>query len=574
VLDERFGKGSIMNPYNYLNPVTDPAMFFGRASELQEILTGLRAGTSFAIIGGSRSGKTSLLFQMKRILLEELDRSASCVVGPVFLSTHEFPRLSPAAIYREIIRKFQDEICCTKKPDWNVEGTSLLDPKTTDEQAPALFQKILKDLLVRVSPDLRIVILLDEVDALQEYEWSRMFFLNLRNLISQSDLKGHVALLLAGTVAINQLYKVAGSPFLNVIKRVRTIVPLSPDEARELVQKPSSGRVAEATCVEILRETGGHPFLVQFIMDHLYARFRDQIHEATPADVSACVQQFFEERRDFESWTENFGDDENLVYRLIATSEMPVSKEEILSRVKDTREANRILDLLTHLGVIRARSRTSFARSGDMFRTWFFENTLTTAQPALSPKRSRATREVLRVVLASPGDVEAERDQAAAVIDKVNQQAAAEHGYLLELHRWETDSQPGFHVRGAQGVVDDDLDIENCDVLIGIFWRRFGTPTSDARSGTEHEIRTAISAWKKSGQPRIMLYFSRKPATPINASETRQWGNVLEFKEEMAPQSLLWEYRDENDFREQLHNHLVAYVRKAAQDRANGRKRS
>ena len=50
--------------------------------------------------------------------------------------------------------------------------------------------------------------------------------------------------------------------------------------------------------------------------------------------------------------------------------------------------------------------------------------------------------------------------------------------------------------------------ISDADVVVGIFWKRFGTPTGDAQSGTEHELRNAWEAWRKNGRPDVMVYFS------------------------------------------------------------------
>jgi hypothetical protein len=86
---------------------------------------------------------------------------------------------------------------------------------------------------------------------------------------------------------------------------------------------------------------------------------------------------------------------------------------------------------------------------------------------------------VLRIVVASPGDVQAERNALPEVIAEINRGVAADRDLRLELSRWETDTHPGFHADGPQGAIDPILKIENCDVLIGIFWRRFGTPTKD-----------------------------------------------------------------------------------------------
>jgi hypothetical protein len=56
-------------------------------------------------------------------------------------------------------------------------------------------------------------------------------------------------------------------------------------------------------------------------------------------------------------------------------------------------------------------------------------------------------------------------------------------------------------------LIDDQLRIEECDILIGVFWKRFGTPVGDAESGTAHEIRRAIDTWNDRGTPQVMLYF-------------------------------------------------------------------
>ena len=109
--------------------------------------------------------------------------------------------------------------------------------------------------------------------------------------------------------------------------------------------------------------------------------------------------------------------------------------------------------------------------------------------------------DILRIVVASPSDVQAERDALRTVLEELNQGIAGEHGLRLELARWETDAYPGFHPEGPQGLIDAILRIEDCDILIGIFWKRFGTPVQDANSGTEHEFRRAYEAWQQHAPP-------------------------------------------------------------------------
>lgn len=147
---------------------------------------------------------------------------------------------------------------------------------------------------------------------------------------------------------------------------------------------------------------------------------------------------------------------------------------------------------------------------------------------------------ILKVVVASPGDLQAEHKIVPEVVEGLNLGIAAKQNVRLEVYRWETDWYPSFHPLGPQGQVDKALEIDNCDLLVGIFWKWFGTPVSDAGSGTEHEILQAYNGWKQKGHPQIMFYFSEKPYAPSSKSETDQWGRVLEFKKNFPREGLWW----------------------------------
>lgn len=170
--------------------------------------------------------------------------------------------------------------------------------------------------------------------------------------------------------------------------------------------------------------------------------------------------------------------------------------------------------------------------------------------------------DLFRVVVASPGDVQAERDALGGVIEELNRGLAADHGVRIELHRWETDAYPGFHSDGPQGLIDSVLRVEECDLLVGIFWKRFGTPTADAGSGTEHEFRLAYETWKRRGSPQIMVYFKERSALPKSKSEIDQWGRVLQFREEFPKEGLWWPYKGQVDFERLVRNHLTAFFRR------------
>jgi hypothetical protein len=171
-------------------------------------------------------------------------------------------------------------------------------------------------------------------------------------------------------------------------------------------------------------------------------------------------------------------------------------------------------------------------------------------------------KQILRIVVASPGDVQAERKALPDVIDEINRGVAADRNLRLELSRWETDTYPGFHADGPQGEIDTILRIDDCDLLIGIFWHRFGTPTMDASSGTEHEFRLAHQAWQRSGRPQIMVYFNDEAYSPRSKEETDQWGRVFEFKNNFPKEGLWWPYTGSAQLVSLVRNHLTQYVRK------------
>jgi hypothetical protein len=100
------------------------------------------------------------------------------------------------------------------------------------------------------------------------------------------------------------------------------------------------------------------------------------------------------------------------------------------------------------------------------------------------------------------------------VVDELSRGIAAERGCYLSLWRWETDARPGMHREGPQGLIDGEMKIEDVDVVVGIFWKHFGTPTSDADSGTEHQLRRSWDAWLANERPDVMGVLLRAPTPP------------------------------------------------------------
>jgi hypothetical protein len=171
------------------------------------------------------------------------------------------------------------------------------------------------------------------------------------------------------------------------------------------------------------------------------------------------------------------------------------------------------------------------------------------------------TAKIIRVVLVSPNDVQAEWKCVGRAIEEVDRVRARPSGYRLELYHWKTDAYPGWHPEGPQGLIDPILQIDNSDILIGIFWKRIGTVTQDGTTGTEHEVLKAFEASKQNGRPRLMIYFSETPYFPKSKEETEQQSKVLDFKDKLSREQVLsWPYKGKTEFERQLRGHLFDYL--------------
>ena len=108
---------------------------------------------------------------------------------------------------------------------------------------------------------------------------------------------------------------------------------------------------------------------------------------------------------------------------------------------------------------------------------------------------------VYRVMIASPSDVPNERKIAREVINEWNTLHSSHRNIVLLSLLWEYNTVPASGQR-AQGIINDQL-LKHADLLVGIFWKRIGSNTGKAISGTVEELETHVN----NGKP-AMLYFS------------------------------------------------------------------
>ncbi len=159
---------------------------------------------------------------------------------------------------------------------------------------------------------------------------------------------------------------------------------------------------------------------------------------------------------------------------------------------------------------------------------------------------------VCRVMIACPGDVEEEREIAREVIWNWDYLHSDRTGIVLMPVGWDTHSAPAMGDR-PQAIINKQV-LEGCDLLIGIFWTRIGTPTGQEVSGTVEEIKEHC----QNGKP-AMLYFSEAPFHPKSV-EPGQYERLQAFKEQCESEGLVASYDSVSEFKDVLTRHLIKTV--------------
>ena len=168
----------------------------------------------------------------------------------------------------------------------------------------------------------------------------------------------------------------------------------------------------------------------------------------------------------------------------------------------------------------------------------------------------------IRVFVASPGDVSEERDIASHVVGEMNRVFGASLGVQLEAVRWETHASPDVGT-DAQDVINRQ--IGDFDILVGVMWRRFGTPTRRSRSGTGEEFERAYDSFKANGRPKSMFYFRTSAFYTADLGALAQFRKVAEFRRKLEKLGVLyWTYQTPLEFERNVREHLTRRILEVA----------
>ena len=172
-----------------------------------------------------------------------------------------------------------------------------------------------------------------------------------------------------------------------------------------------------------------------------------------------------------------------------------------------------------------------------------------------------------KIFLASPNDLQSERELIDEVIQELNLTFGRQKNVILELIKWETHSAPGISNEHPQQIITSDLG-QDYDLFIGLLWKSFGSPTDKADSGTEEEFLGAYQKYQKDEKSmQILFYFKNKEVSPLDLVP-EDLRKIKNFKTELGSnkKTLYWEYKESSELMKFLRIHVPLRISELLED--------
>jgi hypothetical protein len=188
---------------------------------------------------------------------------------------------------------------------------------------------------------------------------------------------------------------------------------------------------------------------------------------------------------------------------------------------------------------------------------------LTFRQPYIQRKRLLSSEEVegflkellmsfcatvVNLMIASPSDVDGERNTVRDIIAEWNTLHAEKEQLVLLPVGWETHSSPRMGDR-PQELINRQV-VERCDLLVAVFWTRLGSQTGKAPSGTVEEIEKHLAENRPA-----MIYFSNVPIPPASI-DGDQYRALHDFRTACEKRGLVYEFSSREELRDSFRRHL------------------
>ena len=268
------------NPYIAGAPVLDTEMFFGREQLIERILQTIH-NNSLLLYGERRIGKTSLQHHLRR-RLQQLD-DPNYDFFPVYVDLQGTPESQFFATLAEDVFHELESLLGGMRPGEGLDS----DVDYGYRELVADLRRVLKILEKRSSKQVKLVLLIDEVDELNAYD--PRVNQRLRSLFMKSFAENLVAVV--SGVEIRKQWDKEGSPWYNFFEEIE-VTPIGRDDVVQLITRPIGGvfKIDQAVVDRIIELTDRKPYHVQRLCIALVNRMYEQgTRQITTADVDAVA---------------------------------------------------------------------------------------------------------------------------------------------------------------------------------------------------------------------------------------------------------------------------------------------
>ena len=255
------------NPYIAGAPVLDEEMFFGRQKLLARIMNVLHHN-SLMITGERRIGKTTFLYHLKRAL--EADQATDYQFFPVFTDLQGVPEESFFhTIMSDLVEALHPAPETLAGLRFQAEQEGDYDGRDFSHDV----QRIIEELKTRTPRQVKLTLLIDEVDVLNEYSGR----INQRlRAIFMKTFSEHLVAVMSG-VGIKRVWTSEGSPWYNFFDEVE-LSAFTREEAEELIREPVEGvfRYQPEAVERILAMSQLKPYVIQKFCIHAVNRMLEE----------------------------------------------------------------------------------------------------------------------------------------------------------------------------------------------------------------------------------------------------------------------------------------------------------
>jgi tetratricopeptide (TPR) repeat protein len=278
------------NPYIAGAPVLDDGMFFGRQKLMTRMMNVLHHN-SLMITGERRIGKTTFLYHLKKTLAA--DEGTDYRFFPVF---SDLQGVVESSFFHALMADVVDTLQLSPATLEALRFRSGQDKYDGRDFSHDL-QRVIEELKTRTSKKVKLALLIDEVDVLNEY--SERINQRLRSIFMKTFSESLVAIM--SGVGIKRIWNSEGSPWYNFFDEIE-LQAFTREEAEALVRTPVTGyfRFEPEAVERILEYSQLKPYLVQKFCIHAVNRMLEDgrmvISAADVESVREAVQ--FEGRQE------------------------------------------------------------------------------------------------------------------------------------------------------------------------------------------------------------------------------------------------------------------------------------